>query len=116
MNLYKNVSKHKHETFNDENIKIGIECGALEYDKKSDSIRFKKEMSTSVIYSSKEIHDSKLENEAYEYAINVFNPVNTSVTLPTEEIQTRYAIAFKDGIKFSLKKLNISLKDFEKLM
>lgn len=48
--------------------------------------------------------------------INVFNPVNTSVTLPTEEIQTRYAIAFKDGVKFALKKLNKSLKDFEKLI
>lgn len=57
-------------------------------------------MATSVIYYTKEIHDLKLDNEAYEYAINVFNPVNTSVTLPTEEIQTRYAIAFKDGVKY----------------
>lgn len=42
MNLYQNVSKHKHETFNDETIKNGLECRALEYDPKSDSIRLKK--------------------------------------------------------------------------
>lgn len=61
MNLYKNVSKHRTETFENETIKIGLKCGALEYDPKSDSIRHKKEMATSVIYYSKEIHDSKLE-------------------------------------------------------